>query len=45
MLNEILMGYVSIERALEFDYTMINIIIRNDRILSTRYFITPNKLF
>ena len=26
------MGYVSIEMAFEFDYWMINIIIRNDRV-------------
>ena len=33
------MGYVSIEMAFEFDYWMINIIIRNDRVSYTRYFL------
>ena len=38
-LMKILMGYVSIEMAFEFDYWMINIIIRNDRVSYTRYIV------
>ena len=37
------MGYVIIEMAFEFDYWMINIIIRNDRVSYTRYYETIHK--
>ena len=39
-LMKTLMGYVSIEMAFEFDYWMINIIIRNDRVYRICIFLT-----